>query len=797
MKTPVLCSNIEPLTEISKIGGCLLVNPDDDNNIYLGLKKLIEDNTYLSKLKNEINSEKLINCDTYAQKFISKIFNTKKVYFYKFVPTNMLKQICSSCIDNLNLSAGSWIVINQLYNDEFYNECKEKYINIIFYKDDNSNVDPSLLKYTHNVNLIYVKNKDDKDNIIHHLNFYMRKLNNINEKIYIFDNNQHNILLKENDLYKNIYNHIPMINEYKQPTDILLSICVSTYNREKWIEYTTTKICEQIQSFENKHLIEFVVVDNKSTDNTPNILKKLQNKYKFKYFINQHNVGMLPNLSITSQKTEGKYIWILGDDDIIKDGAINNVMQVLMNNSNINLVYLNYIASRAINTDDILTAEIVKPTTDNIIHNDGIYKINEMALFNENLFTAIYCIIFRRDHGLLAYNQNINNDIEFKNLVNCVPSTVYVIKNMMNYNAYWISDYQLTVNLNCSWANNGKDILWHLKLRPDMFDLAEKYFLYGDLNKLDSYRKCHINNEYILNIEKYKKKYKILEYFDNTNYSKQIKQISESTFSLCTKKIKEITKVSIILILHNNLHWFDYFENQINIMREKYNFDFDFYIYENNSNIEFKERLKNFMVNSKGKFLSETNKSTKFDSIISKERGIYMNDIRNKNKLNHGCLNSEYSWLVDSDVYFNDDILVKYIDNLKNNSSLCAISSLCLTKEVGLENHNYDTLAFSNEKYNYVNTGNTCLMKNCIRCKNHRKNVNIFIPEKDLIVPGNIIYPNCAFNSNTLIHTEIYNKVKWTSEYGLEETDWFGFFRNLRYYGKIAMDTKIISYKCK
>ena len=38
MKTPVLCSNIEPLTEISEIGGCLLVNPDDDNNIYLDLK---------------------------------------------------------------------------------------------------------------------------------------------------------------------------------------------------------------------------------------------------------------------------------------------------------------------------------------------------------------------------------------------------------------------------------------------------------------------------------------------------------------------------------------------------------------------------------------------------------------------------------------------------------------------------------------------------------------------------------------------------------------------------------------
>ena len=222
----------------------------------------------------------------------------------------MLKQICSSCIDNLNLPKKSWIIINQLYNDEFYKKCKEKCINIIFYKDDCSIVEPNLLKYTHNVNLIYVKNKNEKDNIINHLNFNMRKLNNINEKIYIFDNEQHNTLLIENDLYKNIYNHIPMINEFKQPTDKLLSICISTYNREKWIKYTCENICKQISLTDHKDLIEFVVVDNKSTDNTPNILKNLQNKYNFNLYINENNVGMLPNLSITSQKTKGKYIWI-------------------------------------------------------------------------------------------------------------------------------------------------------------------------------------------------------------------------------------------------------------------------------------------------------------------------------------------------------------------------------------------------------------------------------------------------------------------------------------------------------
>jgi glycosyltransferase involved in cell wall biosynthesis len=291
-------------------------------------------------------------------------------------------------------------------------------------------------------------------------------------------------------------------------------------------------------------------------------------------------------------------------------------------------------------------------------------------------------------------------------------------------------------------------------------------------------------------------------YNDPNLYNECIKNSTERkdlfSWNIVTYKLLSIIKIkiSIILVLHNNLEWFDYFENKINIMREKYNFDFDFYIYENNSNIEFKKRLENFMASSKGKLLSENTNSNKFESIISKERGEYMNNIRNKNKLNHGHLNSEYSWLIDSDVYFDDDILVKYINNLKDDISLCAISSLCFCEKT----HYYDSLAFMTDKYNYKNTCNTCLMSNCDICKNHRLNYStpsIVIPEEDLIVPGSIIYPECAFGSNTLVNTEIYNKVEWTTEYGFEETDWFGFFKNIRKYGRIAMDTKIISHKNK
>ena len=88
-------------------------------------------------------------------------------------------------------------------------------------------------------------------------------------------------------------------------------------------------------------------------------------------------------------------------------------------------------------------------------------------------------------------------------------------------------------------------------------------------------------------------------------------------------------------------------------------------------------------------------------------------------------------------------------------------------------------------------------MKNCDKCINHRAIVDKIIPEEDLIVPGSKIYPECAFCSHSLIKTEIYNKVKWTGVSESNFCEWIEFFKSIGKYGRICMDTSIISSKKK
>jgi hypothetical protein len=108
--------------------------------------------------------------------------------------------------------------------------------------------------------------------------------------------------------------------------------------------------------------------------------------------------------------------------------------------------------------------------------------------------------------------------------------------------------------------------------------------------------------------------------------------------------------------------------------------------------------------------------------------------------------------------------------------------------------HYYDTLAFSNNKYNYINNLNTCLINDCIHCKNHRKYHNIEILEDDLIKDGDILKVKSVFGSMGMIPTHIYNKVNWTSD---EVCEHYGFCKELTKFGDIIFDSNIKYIKSK
>lgn len=91
----------------------------------------------------------------------------------------------------------------------------------------------------------------------------------------------------------------------------LVSIIVSCYNHEQYI----TECIESIihQTYNN---IELIVIDDGSTDNSPEILDDLSQQYQF-YYEHQENMGLTRTLNKALEKAKGQYIAPLGSDDII------------------------------------------------------------------------------------------------------------------------------------------------------------------------------------------------------------------------------------------------------------------------------------------------------------------------------------------------------------------------------------------------------------------------------------------------------------------------------------------------
>jgi glycosyltransferase involved in cell wall biosynthesis len=75
----------------------------------------------------------------------------------------------------------------------------------------------------------------------------------------------------------------------------LITICIPTYNREKFLPETLDSIIEQ-DGF-NIDDIEIVISDNASVGNTATIVQEYQKKYKnIKYFRNDENIGSDRNI---------------------------------------------------------------------------------------------------------------------------------------------------------------------------------------------------------------------------------------------------------------------------------------------------------------------------------------------------------------------------------------------------------------------------------------------------------------------------------------------------------------------
>jgi glycosyltransferase involved in cell wall biosynthesis len=106
-----------------------------------------------------------------------------------------------------------------------------------------------------------------------------------------------------------------------------LSIVIPNYNGGENLK-RSIESCKTIQITEDDY--EILVVDNKSTDNSVNIVNEMKEKFtNIRLIENEKNLGRIQNWNMSIEKANGDYLIFLFANDLINEK--NNIHQVLQN----------------------------------------------------------------------------------------------------------------------------------------------------------------------------------------------------------------------------------------------------------------------------------------------------------------------------------------------------------------------------------------------------------------------------------------------------------------------------------
>ena len=116
----------------------------------------------------------------------------------------------------------------------------------------------------------------------------------------------------------------------------LVTILINSYNGEK-------TICETIKSAlaQTYKKYEILVIDDVSSDNTINLIKKYKSK-KIRLYVNKKKIGLGKSRVFAQSKIRGNYVSILDQDDIWDKNKIKSQLKVFLKNKKIGLVATGY-----------------------------------------------------------------------------------------------------------------------------------------------------------------------------------------------------------------------------------------------------------------------------------------------------------------------------------------------------------------------------------------------------------------------------------------------------------------------
>ena len=175
-----------------------------------------------------------------------------------------------------------------------------------------------------------------------------------------------------------------------------ISVCIATYNGEKYIKEQLDSILLQLSGND-----EVIITDDISTDNTVDIIKSF-NDNRIKTYVNNKKLGATANFNESLSKASGDIVFLSDQDDIWLDNKVKICLEIL-------------------ETYDLVETNCkVVDVNLNITHESYFDVVGSGKGLVKNLYKSTYL------GCCLAFNKNVLNAI--------LP----IPNNLMMYHDWWI-----------------------------------------------------------------------------------------------------------------------------------------------------------------------------------------------------------------------------------------------------------------------------------------------------------------------------------------------------------------------
>ncbi len=108
---------------------------------------------------------------------------------------------------------------------------------------------------------------------------------------------------------------------------VLVSVVMGAYNHERYIAEAIESVLSQTMPD-----LELIIVDDASSDATPQIIKSYQQKdSRVKTFFHKKNMGIAPTANQCLNNASGQYITFIGSDDLWVNNKLERQLKILQN----------------------------------------------------------------------------------------------------------------------------------------------------------------------------------------------------------------------------------------------------------------------------------------------------------------------------------------------------------------------------------------------------------------------------------------------------------------------------------